>query len=105
MNDLILTEEMFEASKKLAPAICRGRASLFFDGYGIRKWLSIRGSMNSGKKPCIKIVIEVEFKKTIHQFELLEYMELNWMDIKKLINVLDDEPVWITLDNTKKVKP
>lgn len=106
MNDLILTKEMFEASKVLASALCRGRASLFFDGYGVRKWLSIRGSCHAAKKKCVKIVIEIQFKKTVHEFELSEYMELDWEDARELLSILDDEPTWITLEgNRKKVNP
>jgi hypothetical protein len=104
MNGLTLTQEMFEASKILAPAICRGRASLFFDGYGIRKSLKITGSSFAGKRPHIRVTTEVEFKKTVTEFDLLEYMELNWSDIKELLSVLGDEPVWITLNNGKKVE-
>ncbi len=104
MNDLILTQEMFEASKILAPAICRGRASLYFDGYGIGKWLMIVGTMHSGKKPRIKFITEIEFRKTIHEFKLLEYMKLQWSDVRELLSVLDDEPTWITLNNGKKVE-
>lgn len=104
MNDLILTQEMFEASKILAPAICRGRAALYFDGYGVRKSLLISGSSWAGKRPCIRVKTEVEFKKTVTEFKLLDYMELQWSDARKLISVLDDEPVWITLTpNRKKV--
>lgn len=105
MSDLILTQEIFEASKILAPAITRGRASLYFDGYGIRKALSIRGASHAGKSPYIVLRIDIEFKKTTYQYPLHEYMELNWSDIKELIGILDDEPTWITLNSNKKVTP
>jgi len=105
VNDLILTQEMFEASKALAPAICRGRASLYFDGYGIRKYLSIRGASNAGKSPYMVLRIDIEFKKTTYQYPLHEYMGLSWSDIRELISILDDEPAWITLNNNKKVTP
>ena len=104
MNDLILTQEMFEASKILAPAICRGRASLFFDGYGIRKHLSIRGASMSGKSPYMIFRIDIEFQKTTYQYPLHEYMALNWPEVKELIGVLDDEPIWITLNGREKVE-
>lgn len=102
MSNLILTQEMFEASKILAPAICRGRASLYFDGYGIRKSLSIRGASRAGQSPYIVIKIEIEFKKTSYQYPLSEYMALDWSAMKELISVLDDEPIWITLNPNGK---
>ncbi len=92
MNDLILTQEMFEASKVLAPAICRGKASLFFDGYGVRKYLTITGRTWAGEKPRIKITTEIDFEKAVHEFELQKYMELEWPAIKELISVLGDKP-------------
>lgn len=105
MSDLILTQEIFEASKILAPAITRGRASLYFDGYGIRKSLSIRGASHAGKSPYMIFRIDIEFKKTTYQYPLHEYMNLEWSDVKELISVLDAEPTWITLNiNGKKVE-
>lgn len=100
-DNLKLTQEMFEASKVLAPAICRGRASLYFDGYGIRKSLSIRGASISSKSPYMVIRLDIEFHKTTYQYPLYDYINLDWSDIKELISVLDDEPVWITLNNKK----
>lgn len=102
MSDLRLTQEMFEASKTLAPAICRGRASLYFDGYGIRKALSIRGALIAGKSPYVVIRLEIEFHKTTYQYPLYDYLSLEWPDIRELISVLDDEPTWITLNSNRK---
>jgi hypothetical protein len=102
MMNLVLTKEMFEASKILAPAIVRGRASLYFDGYGIRKHLKIIGSMSAGKKPRIRIITEVEFKRTVHEFELSEYLQLQWDYICDLLLVLDEQPVWITLNGHRE---
>ena len=104
MHNLVLTREMFEASKTLAPAICRGRASLIFDGYGIRKYLSIRGASLAGKTPYVVIRLDIEFKKTTYQYPLHEYMALNWDEIRELLTPLDDQPTWITL-NGEKVTP
>ena len=96
---------MFEASKILAPAICRGRASLFFDGYGIRKYLSIRGASMAGKSPYVVIRLDIEFHKTTYQYPLYDYLNLEWSDIRELIGILDDEPTWIILNgNRKKVE-
>ena len=103
MNNLKLTEEMFESSKILALAICRGRASLFFDGYGIRKSLSIRGASLAGKSPYMVLRIEIEFVKTTYQYPLHEYTKLSWTEIKELLTPLDDEPTWITLNNEKVI--
>lgn len=93
---LVLTKEMFEASKIVAPAIARGRASLFFD-YGVRRHATIRGTSQAGKSPCIIFKMEKEFRKITNQYGLAEYMALEWEEIKALLRFLDDEPVWIEL--------
>lgn len=100
LENLRLTEEMFEASKILAPAIARGRADLFFDGYGARKWLSIRGTMNAGKNHSVRVIMCVEFKKTIHQYTLTEYMSMEWDEMITLLRLkgLENEPKWICLN-------
>jgi hypothetical protein len=95
-NNLMLTPEMFEASKILAPAMCRGRASLYFDGYGIRTHLQIIGSMRAGKDPHIRIVLNIEHQRTIHQFPLHKYMAMEWVEMKELIREID-QPQWITV--------
>jgi len=105
MINLKLTQEMFEASKILAPAICRGRASLFFDGYGIRKSLSIRGASIAGKNPYMIFRTDIEFKKTTHQYPLHEYINLDWSEVKEILSELDDEPIWISLNDNNKKTP
>lgn len=91
VSKLTLTQELFEASKILAPALCRGRSSLVFDGYGIRKWLTVRFSMHSGKKHRVRLITEIEFEKTVHEFTLSEYMNLEWTEVKELLSDLDGE--------------
>jgi|GEM_PF-1682714 len=104
-NNIKLTEELFEASKILAPAISRGRASLYFDGYGIRKSLQIIGSSRAGQSPCIRIRLDIELVKTVHQFPLLKYMNLKWSDMKELLHDLE-EPIWFDVpqEPIKEVK-
>jgi hypothetical protein len=92
VNETKLTEEIFEASKIIAPALCRGRGSLFFDGYGVRKYLSIRGASHSGKTPYVVIKLEIEFHKITYQYPLCEYMSLKWPEIQGLLVDLENEP-------------
>jgi len=49
--------------------------------------------------------LENEFKKTIYQYPLADYMGLEWTEVKELLRYLGNESNWITLNgNKEKVK-
>lgn len=82
--DVMLTEGMFEASKVLAEAICRGKAKLMFFGYATGYSLTISGgSSGRGKGIVISKGLGENFVIT-KKVSLKEYKAMKWDEMKKI---------------------